>query len=466
MDSSIMPLEGEFALEEALEWEARIFHQKCAEAQREAVAHLEALDEALFAQRPVGWRVVGFRRRTVVTRFGEVCFRRRLYRDEQGKYRWLLDEFLRLPGHQAATPDMQRICSMMSGVMSYRKATEVLTRCLAGVLSASTCWRLLQRTGQAAAQSDAATVEAVFERGKPMAEAGKRTVKRLYMEADGVYVRLQRQAKTHLELRSAIAYEGWERLPTEREGYRLRGKRVYCHVGERLPFWEGAWLAWAQQWDLSRVREVIIGGDGAGWIRAGTTEFLGAIWQLDNFHLARACGRAYGAQVGQELYGALRAGKGAEAEKWLEQAPVREGKQAQRDSRWVRKVAQQGWGLDWRVRLGIDEEEGRGLGCMEGNEAHLLAERMKDKGRSWSPAGARHMAKVQELLTNDEIERWCYRPMPIGQESKRSQGRPTRRRTDPGQWLQASVPVLHGPAENAPWVEWLRQMIHPPHLPN
>jgi hypothetical protein len=89
--------------------------------------------------------------------------------------------------------------------------------------------------------------------------------------------------------------------------------------------------------------------------------------------------------------------------KWLQQAPVREGKQAQRDSRWVKKVAQQGWGLDWRVRLGIDEDEQRGLGCMEGNEAHLLAERMKDKGRRWSPAGAYHMAKCRSY---GPMRRW------------------------------------------------------------
>jgi hypothetical protein len=211
---------------------------------------------------------------------------------------------------------------------------------------------------------------------------------------------------------------------------------------------------------------VIINGDGAGWIRAGTAEFPGAVWQLDSFHLARACGRAYGAQVGQELYSPLRAGEAAEAQKWLQQAPVREGKQAQRDSRWVKKVAQQGWGLDWRVRLGIDEDEERGLGCMEGNEAHLLAERMKDKGRSWSPAGAYHMAKVQELRTNEEMDRWCYRPTFTEQGQRCSTANSRRRRADPGEWLQASVPVLHGPAENAPWVQWLQQKIHPPYLPN
>jgi hypothetical protein len=34
---------------------------------------------------------------------------------------------------------------------------------------------------------------------------------------------------------------------------------------------------------------------------------------------------------------------------------------------------------------------------------------MKGKGRSWSPSGAYHMAKVKELLTNGEVQPWCYR---------------------------------------------------------
>lgn len=141
------------------------------------------------------------------------------------------------------------------------------------------------------------------------------------MEADGVCVRLQGQPQSHIEVRSAIAYEGWERLAGAREAYRLRGKRVYCHAGEPLPFWEGAGLSRARQWDLSCVREVIISGDGASWIRAGKEAFSGAIWHLDNFHLARACGRAYDAQVDRELCGALRAGRATAAQEWLQNAP-------------------------------------------------------------------------------------------------------------------------------------------------
>ena len=80
MSNSIIPLEGEFTPEEARGWEGKVFQKVCGQGQREAVAYLEALEEALFAQRPAGWVVVGFRERTLVTRFGEVLIRRRMYR--------------------------------------------------------------------------------------------------------------------------------------------------------------------------------------------------------------------------------------------------------------------------------------------------------------------------------------------------------------------------------------------------
>jgi len=106
-------------------------------------------------------------------------------------------------------------------------------------------------------------VEAVFSRGESILQAGERGIKRLYTEADEFCVRLQRQPQTHLELQSAIANEGWERLKGAREAYRLREKRAYCDAGDRTTFWEGVSLAWAHKWGLGRVQEVIIGGDGA-----------------------------------------------------------------------------------------------------------------------------------------------------------------------------------------------------------
>jgi hypothetical protein len=466
MGKVIVTLNGEGRMEEARQWESKVFQQVCIAGQREASEYLALLDESLFLQRPTGWRVVGFRERTLVTRFGEVDIRRRLYQDRPGEYHFLLDEYLGLNANQAATPEMQAMCTILCGEMSFRKAADFLGQWMTGPLSHSTCWQLLQRTGEAAAEARMEEVEAVFSRGEPIAQAGERCIERLYMEADGVYVRLQRQPRTHLELCSAIAYEGWERLSGTREAYRLREKRVYCHVGDRISFWEGVSLAWAHKWDLRQVREVIIGGDGAAWIRSGVETFCGAIWQLDGFHLARACRQAFGSLTGRELYQALRTGAAAKMQASLSQTPLREGKQAQRASRWVEKVAQKKWGLDWRVRQGSTLEDARGLGCMEGNQAQLLAARMKSKGRSWSPKGAYHMAKVQELLTNGEVQPWCYRQMHFEKTRARYTHHPRSQPIASDQWMQAAVPALYGPFPNTPWVHYLRRLIHPKRLLN
>ena len=113
----------------------------------------------------------------------------------------------------------------------------------------------------------------------------------------------------------------------------------------------------------------------------------------------------------------------------------------------------------------MTDEAARELGCMEGNLAYLLAFRMKGKGRSWSPTGARHIAIVRELLENQELQRWCFRQIPIEKSKKpRIPTRPLG--TDPCQYLQASVPALVGPFPNKHWGQRLRQITRSSNLLN
>jgi len=254
-----------------------------------------------------------------------------------------------------------------------------------------------------------------------------------------------------------FAYEGRERLPGTREAYRLREKQVYCHAGARPSFW-------AHKWDLCQVRSVILGGDGAAWVRAGADTFPGATWQLDGFHLARACRQAFGSQAGRKLYEKLRSGETTLIPISLSRIPVREGKQAQHARQWVEKVATENWGTDWREHQEHVPEEAAGLGCMEGNQAQWLAARMKGKDSCWSPRGAYHMAKVQELLANGELQRWCYRQENVEKPRTRYRRNSYSPMTAPNQWLQAGVPAFQGPFPNAPWVQHLRKLIHPNHL--
>ena len=52
-------------------------------------------------------------------------------------------------------------------------------------------------------------------------------------------------------------------------------------------FWEGFSLSLAKKYDLPQIGKVIVGGDGASWVKEGA-EFLGSLCELDRFHLKRA----------------------------------------------------------------------------------------------------------------------------------------------------------------------------------
>ena len=148
-----------------LGWKQHFFQAACRQAQKAAQAWLEWIDTWLLAHKPAGWRVEGKRPRTLVTRFGEVTFERRLYQDEGGRY--LLDEVLELPAYQDASPEVMEAVVALATVVAFAQAAEMLVRLTARVLSASTVWRLVQRVGQRVQEGEEAEVVRVFGHGEP-----------------------------------------------------------------------------------------------------------------------------------------------------------------------------------------------------------------------------------------------------------------------------------------------------------
>ncbi len=452
------------------EWEETCYRKGCALARQEATKRLSEIDDRLFQRHQAEWEIEGFRERTLVTRFGEFTIRRRLYKDTEGGYHFLLDEYLGLLPGQEATPSLQESLVDLAAQTPFRQVNKTLENLIAGVLSASTIHRLVQRTAQAAIEKEKEDWQALFERGEtPLGE--ERKVSILYSEADGVWVHLQREEQEHYEIKNAIAYEGWERLSGKEERYRLVNKKVYCHANENIPFWEGASLEWSRQWDLSYIRQIVIGGDGAKWIDAGIGEFAGALRQLDGFHLARACGQGW--QGGKEIYQAIRDGEVEEARGLINNLIPREGKRYQKARRYVERNLEKG--KDWRAcsqhelrsapkgagaQINI---EGRGLGTMESNEDKLVANRMKKRGLSWRIGGACRMAKVIQLKANGEIEPFCERQQYVGSIGIRMTPSAATSILKPDgyqKWLEAGVPALSGPHASRPWVKKLRTLTN------
>ena len=443
------------------EWEEECYQKGCALARQEAIKRLKEIEERLFQHRPCSWRIEGFRKRTLVTRFGEVTISRRLYRDEEENYHFLLDEHLDWLPAQVATPSLQECVVTLAAQVSFQEVSNTVEKLTAGALSATTIHRLLQKTAQAAIEKEKEEWQACFEEGYlPPSEERRTPI--LYAEADGVWIHLQREKKDHYEVKSAIAYEGWERLPQQAERYALVNKRVYCQADEGIPFWEGASLEWSHLWDLSSLDLVVIGGDGAKWIDEGVEQFPRAVRQLDGFHLARAS--RWGLEEWEAIYRAIRAGQKDEAQGLLDKVSPKEGERAEKARRYVKRNLEKG--VDWRIRI-KPEKESRGLGAMEANEDKLVANRMKKRGISWKIRGAQRMAKVLQLKANGEIKLWCHRREPLkGVRVSSWSSSPKFSSDGYGEWLQARIPALSGPHASRPWVEKLRALVYDSHRLN
>lgn len=188
--------------------------------------------------------VEGFRERARETRFGRLNIHRRLYRDDQDEYHFLLDEYLSWSAYRRATPDLDVSLDTESLVgtstrVSFRETVRD-EKYSTVTVSKSTVHHLLQEVAETAIQAERREWKACFEEGSlPPPGGGKASV--LYTEADGLWLHAQREEQKHVELKSAITYEGWERLPQKEERYRLvkaraSSKRVYCQSDPEIPF--------------------------------------------------------------------------------------------------------------------------------------------------------------------------------------------------------------------------------------
>lgn len=204
---------------------------------------------------------------------------------------------------------------------------------------------------------------------------------------------------------------------------------------------------------------MVVGGDGANWIETGGEEFANAVVQLDGFHLARACGRGFGKELGAQVYQAIRSGDSQKANQLIDSAEPTDNKTARKDRKYVKANVLKG--IDWRQRVQQVPCSARGLGTMESNGDKLIANRMKKRGMSWTIKGAHHMAKVIQLRRNGELSSMCTSRIGPASPKQPSSPMPTsRQKPSDSKWLQATIPALVGPHHSRPWVQSLRSLAH------
>jgi len=424
---------------------------------------MEEIDKAIAQNKPDELSIEHNREVWYQTCLGPVHIKRRQYKHKGGKYCYPLDDLAGMDQHNHMTTGVQELALELASKMPYRRSAEVLASATAIDLPHQTIWRLVGKSADPYLKKAEHEVKWFLETGE-IPDEGSRTVSRLFLEADGVMLSLQRERQRKVEVKLGIAYEGWQKVGKNR--YRTVNKTAYAAITDDQSFWAGMVLKLQRKYDLARVQDSIIGGDGASWVKEGADYFQGR-FQLDRYHLNRELTLALGSdkETKGRVWHACKCGHADIALQILADAIKKErGEKAERMADAYHYIKDNSHGLaDYRLGLG---DEGKGLrrtGAMEGNVDKLVVRRMKNQGMSWTIRGIQRLLCVRFLILEKQLTGWLTKDkssiLPINLPKKQILHIVNHLSMEqPEDWLKARIPALYGPYANRHWVQALKSI--------
>ncbi|WP_187119684.1 ISLre2 family transposase [Numidum massiliense] len=367
---------------------------------------LEQLDQMMTThyKEKYGWKSERLDSREFTSFFGTVSYKRHLMYDRNGNAHYPVDEAIGLKRRKRYSPDLMMLGAELAAApgMTYRLASEV-TQKLAGItISHTTFQRLVKEAGEAQAVMDAEKRDRIFE---DTVIPNSPSVKHLYCEADGLYVKGRGKG---IEIKNMLAYTGWEQ-----NGQRvsLTDRHVFSTVESVDDFWEIGYAAIRHRWDLSHTH-VATNADAASWIseeRVQNTfsEATSVVRQLDPFHVKRSIRRGLSRQP-RLIPQIEKAISEKNKDRFKAVIDTAQGNaETEREEKRIenmQKYLEGHWEIlcDWREVSPDVPKNARRMGCMESNQRRL-AYRMKRRGMYWSEEGAQAIAKVQQGVTNGTL---------------------------------------------------------------
>jgi len=433
---------------------------------------LQIIDDKLKKERKRGiLSNHGKRLRYMTTLLGDITFYKRLYQDRGGKYLYLLDEKLGLTKNQRVSKAYQKIEGLLAFVSgSYRKAEELIREFYGDSPSFESI------RGQAIRQGKKILKEEKDQIDKELIKALRQTEDELtreadsrivYIEVDGTDIHLQHEKKKRAELKLGIISKGKERRYKEGKGEakKLQDKFTYTGIVSGDEFMSNLAILGEKRFQLSQAELVLIGGDGASWIKEGAKNYFpNSIYQLCKFHLERKLKQTlpYHKEMQKEIRNLLKEGEIDKTLKELgqERSLKPEHKKDIEGLMHYIYYNQEGVNAVDRLRKqGIPVED---LGAVEGNIDKTLANRFKKRGMRWTRQGALSLAKVGEKIVNNEWDSWWPKKAdPIGLKSELEKvvsldfDKGSNDKYDHTYFL----PVLSGPHQDRPWVKSLKRLV-------
>jgi len=369
-------------------------------------------------------RHAGKRCKHFMTRMGDIQYQRTRYIDKNtGKSVYLLDKKLGIQPNQRISLKRSQMEILLASYSSYRRTQEDI-----GLLTGQ------RRSHEAGRQSILKEAKRVIaHENKQIAQ-----IKNLqmpdtdpksdvaYIETDSTYIRLQRSRKREfgrkvgrkrlkrsLEIKLGIGYTGKESryahgaLPANS----LSDK--FSFVGTGQSFMERLSIISEKKLSLYRVKQIIMGGDGAPWIKEGMKDhFPNAVYFLCRFHLNRAVRRALSLRKDSQktLLKFIREDRINQALGLIKRmiSHPKDKKEKEKLQDLHSYIDNNRDGINSKARI-VDKsvrESIQSTGCIEPNIDKFIAHRFKGRGMSWSKKGALALLKIKQIINNNEWNDW------------------------------------------------------------
>lgn len=394
--------------------ERQVYTLVCEFARRITVEMLENADAQIRSKRNRGeFHNMGVHQRTVKTIYGEVEYKRTLYKDKQGKLRYLLDEELQIEGSGSYSPNMTDLVIDLSKKMSFRNVAVAVSQATGQTISHGAVWNIVQNVGRKL-NDDENKKTRLMKSGYLQ---GKIKTPVLFEEMDGVWLALQGDDRPKCgkkEMKVSIAYTGVVRKNGER---RLKDKVCAAGFHTSKAFINRREAGLCAKYDMDNVKTRIINADGAGWIKNMNDSRV--VYQLDRFHIEQEITRRIrNKHIQQNIKNLIHANDVDGALDYIDTYAISvEGRNDGRDAKDARTLYNyinnnKDGVIPWQERdlgkLSVPAPPKSvmysHLGAMENNNCTIITQRMKGNRRSWSIDGANNMAKILTAHENHTLK--------------------------------------------------------------
>jgi hypothetical protein len=359
-----------------------------------AVAMIEQMDAALRAektQRNADGLVVHERGvpRSPLTSIGPLPYRRTCFKDKDtGKPVYLLDHLIGVKGYERVCAHLSAKLVQEAGSASYARSSQSITD---GAVSRQTVRNKLMRTGELAY----------------VPERKAKTPETLHIFADEDHVPMQDGRSQNVNL--VTVTEG-SRKVCEGRNELVEAMHVQGYKVKPEDHWQYVAALCGQKYDMGKVEQVCIHGDGAAWIKSGAEYFANAFHVLDGYHLNKYMRKLTAGPICERHGGALwktikdddRAafeGIVGEVAVELERAGA-EGVTTKK----AKSVREAGAYIlaNWDAVQKRMDKDMQGS-CTEGLISHVLSDRLSRTPMGWSEPGLSQMAMIRVFIKNGMV---------------------------------------------------------------